>query len=178
MTPKDDLTIRITIVKKVLHEELLRLGIFPYQICYIGNHAVELTNTTPSTKEALDIQFCGLMWLEMFKDEPGVTTSVSYVSMQRFIAYMYGLKLFEKYKNKDNVQNSLDKNLVKAVTYKEAGFKNPKDESFGSAGQIANLLSNSSAQELEVYTEDFGLIYAPDDKLWEKFYCKIKVCHH
>jgi hypothetical protein len=172
---QDNLTIRITIVKKVLHEELLRLCIFPYRMCSIGNHSVELLNTTP-TPEVLQIQFCGLLWLEKFKDVSSVTVSVSYISMQKFIAYMYGIKLFEKYKNPQDVQESLNEKVVEAVTYKEKDLKN-RLSNIKSAEKISDLLCKTRSQELEIFTDDFGSITEPTESEWDLFYSKVKVCH-
>ena len=169
--PKHSVT--ITLTRKILYKEYERVGVHGIiyeKVLQIGIHDVRLNSDTPNEKR-IHRDFLSCMYLFMNKDtEPALVTSVCLKGFHKFIALKYGMQLFSLYRNPSKVEESMKLKQVKAKTYNNEG-----EEEKSESGFIAKLLQDSSQYDVEISTDDFGVIKVPQEHDFKELYDKMIV---
>ena len=164
----EEVTVQITLTKTCLYAEYQRLNVYPFCTMNIGNHQVYLTPDDVLDKpDKLHFEYCGLIWLFRNRSQPTLQAVVSYRSMQKFIAYKYGMSLFEVYQNPEQAKKSLQKTELLAVLQEVQISED--------ANQISGLLAKSNKKSVNVLTDDFGIVSYPSAQDISDFLSKAKV---
>lgn len=169
--PKHSVT--ITLTRKILFKEFERLGVYGLineKVMQIGIHDVRINDTNPNDKR-VHRDFLSCMYLFTRKDtEPALVTSVCLKGFHKFIALKYGMQLFSLYRNPEKVEQSMKLKQVKAKTFNNEGKEEKSESSF-----IAKLLQESSQYDVEISTDDYGVIKVPTENDFKELYDKMIV---
>jgi hypothetical protein len=164
----DDVSVQVTLTTTCLFAEFQRLNVYPFCTMNIGNHEVYLTpDDTFDKPEKLLFEYCGLIWLFKNRSKDKLQAVVSFRSMQKFMAFKYGMSLFEVYKNPEKAQSSINKSELKAIL--QDAFVTEDSQ------QVSSLLAKTKSNNVIVATDDFGLITYPSSEDMNMFLSKAKV---
>jgi len=159
--------IRITLTNACLQQEYLKAGVTPLTMIQIGNHEVFIS-ADKAQGEKLVREFCGLVWLYKHRKHDTMQTVCSYISVQKFIALKYGMSMIELYQNPMRIRESIQ---AQKLYMSIGGDQTMADES----NEISKLLKQAHAVDVEIFTDQFGVVCLPTEEEMELFLSKAKV---
>ena len=162
----------ITLTTPVLHTEFKKQNIYPFCEFAIGPHTIKIT-AREVNKKRLELEYMGLvwLWLNLANEHRTMESEASYLSVQKFVALTYGLKMFHTYTgtlketNKDTIKEDIKNNKVFALKNFQTKLDSPAD-----ADEIVNTLQKFQENEVEISTDLFGTMQVPTAQEINKFY--------
>ena len=163
------ITLRVTLTSACLQNELQRVCCFEYNTINIGNHQVYITGDNPNTEKKLR-EYCAMFWLFHNRKYDTLQTCLNVHSVQRFIAYKYGMQLFElmRYPHRINEHPEAQK------------FKDMLGDSFYQQSALISSyiqLHHQAEFDVQVDTEEFGVLKFPTSQQMDYFLTRAKVLH-